>query len=436
MFKQLACLSACCLLVNGFSLPGTALAQETDELSPGFIEAYPIRRFIDEILASHPALLAARAAVDAAEARERSADRPLYNPDLMFDIEDAVDTTYEVGIFQTVDWSGKKKAAFAASSATRSVIEIEYHIAQDDLTSEILSYLSRYWSAVELTRLASLSVDLMHEFAEQARSRYDAGDMNKVEYETAVLAYTEVRMRQADSTARLAEAIRELIALGAREDESTWPRMPGAMPELALQPGDVDRMVLLSPKVKVANGLVVAASAEVAMAKQNKKPDPTLGFRIGEEDDETLVGFSFSIPLYIRNNFDEDLVASMAVRSQAQADAEAIERKARARLLVSIERYMTMRDAWKIWEESGASSIERRGQALQALWDAREINISEFQLQVRQTLETRGTALELRESLWDAWIEYLDASDQLEHWPQNFEARPEKPVEQNTMRNN
>lgn len=276
----------------------------------------------------------------------------------------------------------------------------------------------------------------MHEFAQQSKSRYDAGDMNKVEYESAVLAYTDVRMRQADADSRLAESIRELTTLGAREDLPTWPRMPGTLPELTIQPGEVDRMVSKVPTVKVANGLVATASAEVEMAKQKKKPDPTLGFRIGEEDDDSLVGFSFSIPLYIRNNFDEDLVASMAVRSQAQADAAAIERNARARLLVAMERYMNMRDAWKIWEESGASSIERRAQALQELWDVREINMSEFQLQVRQTLETRSTALELRENLWDAWIEYLDASDQLEDWPQNFEAQSEKSVEQNTMRNN
>jgi cobalt-zinc-cadmium efflux system outer membrane protein len=436
MFKQLACLSACCLLISGLSLSGTALAQEAGEPSPELVEAYPIRQLVDEILATHPSVLAAQAAVDAAEARERSADRPLYNPDLMFDIEDAVDTTYEVGIFQTVDWSGKKKAAFAASSARRSVVELEYHIAQDDLTGQILSNLSKYWSAVEFTRLASRSVDIMHEFAQQSKSRYDAGDMNKVEYETAVLAYTDVRMRQADADSRLAESIRELTTLGAREDLPTWPRMPGTLPELTIQPGEVDRMVSKVPTVKVANGLVATASAEVEIAKQKKKPDPTLGFRIGEEDDDSLVGFSFSIPLYIRNNFDEDLVASMAVRSQAQADAAAIERNARARLLVAMERYMNMRDAWKIWEESGASSIERRAQALQELWDVREINMSEFQLQVRQTLETRSTAFELRENLWDAWIEYLDASDQLEDWPQNFEAQSEKSVEQNTMRNN
>ena len=55
-------------------------------------------------------LQAAHAAVDAAEAQERSADRPLYNPDLEFDAEDVVDKTYALGISQTVDWAGKKKA--------------------------------------------------------------------------------------------------------------------------------------------------------------------------------------------------------------------------------------------------------------------------------------------------------------------------------------
>ncbi|KAA3663440.1 MAG: TolC family protein [Chloroflexi bacterium] len=417
MFKQFTCLSACCLFAAALvGLSDDVFAQGAEKPPSNITETQLTHHFVRDILAIHPALQSAEAALEAAKAQERSADRPLYNPDLDFDAEKASSRTYQAGISQTVDWAGKKKAAYAASGARRLATENEYQIIRNDLTTQILTLLSEYWSAVDLARLASSSVDLMRDFAQQAKSRYDAGDMTQVEYETAVLAYAEVRMRQADVAANLAGVIRELTTLGAREDVRSWPQIPLKVPALPTQPSDVDTLVADLPQVGAANALVAAADAEVDLAKRLKKPDPTFGLRVGEEDDDSLIGLSFSIPLFVRNTFNEDLQASLALRSQAKADAATIKRDAQARLLVAIERYMTMRDGWMVWEESGASSIERRSDALRKLWDAREINISEFLLQVRQTLDTRTTAFELRATVWRAWIEYLNASSQVENW--------------------
>jgi hypothetical protein len=62
--------------------------------------------------------------------------------------------------------------------------------------------------------------------------------------------------------------------------------------------------------------------------------------------------------------------------------------------------------------------------------------MSDFLIQVRLTLATRATAIELRASLWSAWIEYLNASNQLDRWLQDTQAKPQDPVEQISMRNN
>jgi len=392
--------------------------------------------FVHSILAVHPEMAAARAALEEAEAHERAANRPIYNPELLFDAQDSADKTVQVGIFQSVDWSGKKKAAFEASSARRLSAEVAAHVIHHELSAKILTFLSDYWAAVEFARLASASSDLMHDFSQQAKVRYEAGDMTQVEYETAVMAYAEVRIRQADVIARLAEVIRELTTQGAPENIRLWPRMPETLPILSIQPADIEPRIESLAEVKAANALVTAATADVNLAKRLKKPDPTFGIRFGEEDDERLIGLSFSIPLYVRNNFDEEVLASIAARSRAQADAAAITQDARARLLVAMERYSTKRTAWIVWEEAGASSIERRAEALQRLWNAREINLSEFLLQVRQTLETRNTVLELRASLWSSWIEYLEASEQLEQWLTNSYPSPQEPIEQTTMRGN
>jgi len=437
MSKQFTCLSACFYFTIAFAgLSGKVVAQEFD--APFQETGAPdlTHDFVRDILTTHPALQAAEATLETAKARERSAGRPLYNPDLGIDVEKASSRTYQLGIAQTVDWAGKKKAGYAASGARRIATENEYQVIRNDLTSQILTLLSEYWSAVDFKQLASSSTDLMRDFAQQANSRYDAGDMTQVEYETAVLAYAEVRMRQAEATANLAGFVRELVTLGAREDVRTWPGIPGTVPKLTIRSDDVDLLVTGLPQVGAANALVVAADAEVELAKRLKKPDPTFGLRVGEEDTDSLIGVSFSIPLYVRNTFNEDLLASMALRSQAKANAAAIERDARSRLLVAMERYMTMRAAWMVWEESGASSIERRADALRKLWDAREISMSEFLLQVRQTLDTQTTAFELRATVWRAWIEHLNASSQAEYWLEHGELQSAATPKKITMRQN
>ncbi len=437
MFKQFPCLSACCFFVAAFGgLSGNALAQGSAELSRTVVESDLAHHFVRDILAMHPALQAAEAALEAARAQERSADRPRYNPTLGFDAEKASARIYQAGISQKVDWAGKKKAAYAASGARRLAAENQYQITRNDLTSQILTLLSEYWSAVDLKRLATSSADLMNDFAKQAKRRYDAGDMTQVEYETAVLAYAEVRMRLAAVDANLAAFIRELTTLGARKDVRSWPPIPKKVPALPTRAADVEPLIAGLPQVGAAKALVAAADAEVKLAKRLKKPDPTIGLRVGEEDDDSLIGVSFSIPLYIRNTFNEDVLASLALRSQAKADAANIERDARARLLVAIERYMTMRAGWMVWEEAGASSIERRSEALRKLWDAREINMSEFLLQVRQTLDTRTTAFKLRATVWRAWIEYLNASSQVEHWLEHGDLQTVATPEKITMRQN
>jgi cobalt-zinc-cadmium efflux system outer membrane protein len=421
-------------LLWGYSMQ--VVAQPSNEPSDKKVSDTLLHEFVSDIVARQPELAAASAAIDVAEAKERSADRPRYNPELKFDAQDAVDKTVQIGVAQTIDWSGKKKAAYEVSGARRLSAEAEYHVVRDQLAGRILVLLSGYWSAIEFGRLASSSSDLMHDFAQQAKIRYDAGDMTQVEYETSVLAYAEVRIRHADATGNLAEVIRKLTALGAPEKVQTWPSMPETLPALTIKPGEIDPFIASLPEVKAATALVKVAAADVELTKRLKKPDPTIGLRVGEEDDERLIGFSFSIPLHVRNSFSEEVLASIASRSQAEAGAAAIEQEARADLLVAMERYSIKRAAWSVWEEVGASSIERRAEALRKLWDAREIDMSSFLLQVRQTLETRSTVMELRASLFNSWIEYLIASDKLDGWLRGEYAMPEKPGERITMRNN
>ena len=429
MFKYFTCLSACCLsALIGCTALSVAVAQQIDDsgsrpsamdadtrmLSAAEIE--DVAEFVNSILAIHPDIRAAEASRDAAGARKRQANRPIYNPEFGADYEDAVDETYEIGLFQTVDWAGKKKAASAVESSASLSADAMYLQTRNETAAAIFRQLSDYWTKLQLLQLASTSSSLLHDFAQQAGMRYQAGDMMRVEYETAQLTYAEVKMRKAEIEADLASAANALMAFGAPVNTNSWPKMPMRIPETALGLRQVNSVLETLPQVNAARATADAAAANVELAKSMKKPDPTFGIRVGEEDSESLVGVSFSIPLYVRNNFDENVMAALGEKSKAEAEADGVERRARARLIVAIQRFTTMRTAWSEWEDVSSLSLDTQTNLLTKLWEARELNMSEFLLQFRQTLATQKTAVELRQTIWDAWIDYLEESNQVETW--------------------
>ena len=85
-----------------------------------------LRQFVRAVVEANPRLQAARSALEASRAFESAAGRPLYNPELQADYESAVDDTWEIGIGQTLDWTGKRDARSAVAVAERQAMEAEY----------------------------------------------------------------------------------------------------------------------------------------------------------------------------------------------------------------------------------------------------------------------------------------------------------------------
>lgn len=428
MLKAFARIRACYLvIIIALAIATATVAQEVDDTAATNSEAEhdelrtvaeirDVSEFVNNVLKVHPRLTAAAAERDEAGALERAAERPIYNPEFGADYEDAVDKTYQMGIAQTVDWAGKRDAAYAKSSSQRRAADAGYERTRNQITAEILSSLSEYWVSLALLQLGEASKSLMHDFAQQAGMRYKAGDMARVEYETAQLAYAEVLMKTAELSADTAAVANRLMAYGATPNPNTWPQMPTTLPNHTVNPRDINRMLDVLPQVVTARELANAAASEVELAKSMKKPDPTFGVRVGEEDSETLVGVSFSIPLYVRNNFNENVMAAISAKTRADAEANAVERVTKARLMVAMERFSTMRSAWTDWEKIGPVSVGVQTNLLTRLWEAREISMSDFLLQYRQTLVAQKTAAELRQTLWNAWIDYLEETNQVESW--------------------
>lgn len=372
--------------------------------------------FIRAVVEANPQVNAARAALDASVALEGAAGRPLYNPELEFEAEDADSEVRALGISQTLDWGGKRKARTAVAESERRSVESDYLAIRWQVTADLLSALASYQTESDRSALAAARAGTMRDFADLAEQRFEAGDISQIDFDLAVLAFTDARIQQATASANVAEAKQAVSSFAVGSPPSEWPAIQTALPPLTIAPARASDLVMSLPHVRAAQLRVAAAAARVELRQSERRLDPTLTLYGGTEDDESLVGLNVTIPLPVRNRYTYEVTAASAERRKAQEEASDISRQAYARFQGAQERYQLSRAAWQDWQRTGGVSLQRQSDLLWRLWEAGELSTTEFLVQLRQTLDTRESALELRETLWRAWLEWLIASGQIESW--------------------
>ena len=395
------------LCLSGWLLFGLATDPAAAETSPAF------RALIESFLAEHPAAQAAQADLERAEAEARALGQPLYNPELEFEYEDATDITKSVGLSQTFDWNGKRRARDRASGESMRAASAALAAARQELLAELLEKLSNVKVTAEADRLSKQRVALLKEFVTLAERRYAAGDVGQSDVDLAHLALSEASMQSATLLSDAAEAESRLAAL-FQPSTSTWPPLP----VLPLDLSAFDNEVLLErhPVLRRAAAEAAAAKANVSIAQRDSRPDPTLGLHGGQEDDDTLVRLTVSIPLFVRNTYRAEVDAANAEALRAEQVYGNRLRRARGELQAAVKRYQSTRSALHDWENSGQHRLKGRIALLKQLWEAGEIGTTDYLVQLQQTLDTQISAAALRAAVWDAWIRWLSASGQIEYW--------------------
>ena len=374
-----------------------------------------LRQFVQAVVEANPRVQAARAALEASGSYRDAASRPLYNPELDVTSERAHEARYTLGVGYTMDWAGKRKARTAVAESERMVAEAEYLAARRAVTVELLDGLARHQTSGERDSLAGSRRRLMDAFATLAQRRFDTGDLSQVELDLARLAAMEARIQKATAGAALAEVRQAVRSLAPDSPVSQWPSLPGSLPALS-EGTDPRSLVTALPEVLAARRQVASADALVELRRRERRPDPTLSVAGGKEAGDLLTVVEFTIPLPVLNRFKDEVSAAAAERSQAQQIADDVSRRAHARLISAMERYNLSRGAWEDWEVTGQTSLTRQTEQLQKLWEADDLSTTDYLVQLRQTLDVQESALDLREALWRAWLEWLSASGQIDAW--------------------
>ncbi|VAX03016.1 hypothetical protein MNBD_GAMMA20-629 [hydrothermal vent metagenome] len=379
------------------------------------VEQSALTTLIRTVLDDNPRVLAARSALDAAQARERAADQPLYNPDLDIEYEDAADVTKTLGLSQSVDWGDKREARTRVAALEQERVSAELSGIRQTLAVELLAALADYHTAAELTALAKQRRGLMQRFLSLIEQRLQVGDLGQVALDLARLADTEANLQLARLRGVQAEAEQGLTAI-ADAGLNGWPALPDIPSSTRFNAANIDTLLEQLPALRAMRSQIAKARAAVELSRRERRADPTIALRGGREASDNLIGLSLSIPLFVRNNFSAEVDAANADAIQIEQNAHNLYRITRARLISTARRFELGREAWDDWQQIGQTSLESQTQLLERLWQAGELSTADYLVQIKQTLDTRTAAAELRGSLWQVWFEWLAASGKTESW--------------------
>tara|TARA_R110000868_G_scaffold348061_1_gene608999 strand:+ start:459 stop:1643 length:1185 start_codon:yes stop_codon:yes gene_type:complete len=387
--------------------------------SIGFICRPNPRHFIQDVLESNPAIQAAKTNILAAKARQSALGKPLYNPELIAEKENAIDNTELLGINQTIDWTNKRGAREQVGAANVLLAQAEFDSFQQRLISDTLSALANYQFQSNAVVLAKKRVALLEKFVTLTRRRYESGDIARVNLDLAQLAYSESVAQQANEESKANHALQKLRAVtGLRQ--ARWPRLPEKLPRLSIKKIDIEKTLRNLPVVGIFNQQYQAAHARIKLAERNRYPDPTIGVQggrnYGQSESRKLFGLTLSIPLFVRNSYGAEVDAANYDATEADSKRENIIREMRAELISSAERYQYLYNATSKWQHATGKPLGDGIVLIERLWKAGEMNSTDYLVQIKQRVDSEIAGVELRGRAWDAWIDWLRVSGKVKRW--------------------
>ena len=405
------CCRAFAGIAIGLGIAASAAADPSEPAPPAIVAA------LHEVWSRNPSVQAAEAKLAAARAQSEAAAQPLYNPELELAAENADVDRRTVGLSQEIDWSGKRSARTGVASAEVRGAEAERDEVRQRAALDWLRGYAAYQVAREQVALGRARVDLLAQFAALAERRLVVGDIPSLERDLAELALQEARAQQAELLADQAKALQTLASVGGRAQ--ALPDLPRAAPPPPSEQSASDWIEAL-PATRHAQAALEAANARIEVAERERRPNPTVALTAGRVTDgpfdDRLVGVSVRVPIFVRNSFRFEVVAARANAEAAEAAVREIRIRASAEVAQARESYAALRDAWIEGQNTRAASAADRAALLQRLWEAGEISTADYLVQLKQSLDTELTAAGLRARVWQAWADWLAASNGLASW--------------------
>ncbi|MDP3562525.1 MAG: TolC family protein [Legionellaceae bacterium] len=378
-----------------------------------------LAHFIHEVFLQNPGIQAAEANLYAQRAREVASGKPLYNPNLVAQVQYAIEDQSFLGFSQTIDWSNKRKARHAVGVANLFVARAQLRLQKLKLATEVIDALSAYAIQSKLVALEKERVRLLKNFAKLTRDRFKKGDIPRVDVDLALLALSQ-------SITQLATVeIRKSLVLQTLRAKSglflnKWPDLSAHLASLVTDEEKMKQFACNYPSIIVLRDSFMSAQARSKWADRQRNPDPTLGLQGGTSKEKSnkqlLINLTLNVPMYVRNNYQAEAQAAKfdAMRAHEQYAQGLYQIK--ANIKTSAERYQMLYEAVQNWYDVSKEPLTEGMVLIERLWNVGEITTMDYILQLKTRVDSQIAGVELEGQEWHAWIEWLHFSGQLLPW--------------------
>jgi cobalt-zinc-cadmium efflux system outer membrane protein len=403
------------------SIIGAALPAQAQNEMP--VEPKSMASFIHYVWQANPAITEAEARVLEAKAKQKAASKWRYNPEIegVFEDVDGEDKTKQLALSQTIDWSGKFLSSGKTAAFELQAVEADRDGVRQTVTLGVLSALADFRTTKDIFDLAIKRISLMERFSDLAERSFNAGDIDKSEYNLAQLALSEALIVQADVETTLSESKQELNSSIGFPIENNFPLpvLPKILPTLP-EVLNEDKILMSLPMLRAMKSREEAAKAVITEARKDRLPDPTIGLVGGKDSGADMIGLSVSVPLHVFNTYGAEVDAAKAgAIAEAKARQNALH-AAKERLQSARRSYQLSRKTWINWQASGAQALSEQVDILDQKFKVGDLNASDYLVQIEQALDTQVAAEELHRKVWRSWFLWLRASGTVEHWFQNL----------------
>jgi len=341
--------------------------------------------------------------------------QPLYNPTLDLDYSDKVDEEYGIAVSQTIDWSGKQGASSVLASASFARDNEEIAQAKQAALADALNALIEFDAAQTLMSVAQQQDEILTDLGHVIAKRQQAGDLGQLDVELGYLSLSESLQNIGDVESAYYQAqaaLKDALAVEAPAvslpSNTLWQQ---SIPTGALAIG-----VEKNADVALARQLMMQSQAQAELARLNKKVDPTLGFGVGKDGDDDVLGFRLSIPLNFRNTYSAEHEAAQRRVLERELLWRDTARRTKNALVQKRDTYMQYTKRWQRWESLTNKRINRSEILLRKQWQAGDISTSDYLFALQQRADAITAGISLQTAMKKSWVSWLLATGQVDRW--------------------
>jgi outer membrane protein TolC len=333
---------------------------------------------------------------------------------------------------QEVPISGKNLSRARAATAEAGAAFEDFRRTQLDVLSRARAAFHRLANEYAQLEVNQRNVDLLNQFAEVNRQRYEVGNASQADVLTAQTDAAKLLEAQSDIFRRISDAQSQLNVLMNRPAQSPLARpsqIPFQLPHFSLQALQAAALSA-RPEMQRAQNRVQAERFRVELANRQWFPDPTLDVQAqryndaGQAVSELDVGVSIGLPFLNPRKYSATVTEARRNFESAQHELEATRTETLGLVRDQLKKIETAAHHYELYSDKILPLARQAVQSSRVAYETSSANFLELITAQRVLQDVESTHVNHLADYQVAVVE-LDAIVGIEDWlpSQNFRER-------------